>query len=199
MLDGFFALSSVASLAAGVTGLIAPRALRMKSRWYALPLLTGMIGLVGLSMLVDAALGIGTKDSQDAGTFALALWIVIVFAARALARRNPPPEDVAGFHDKPHAGAAATTSYKRLPPAAIRLPVRVRRDPQPSIPFDRNRPPPDVGEYVRIAYVDSHGEITEREVRNWSIAGAHLEGYCLLRRQHRTFRIDRVLEWQGWG
>lgn len=55
----------------------------------------------------------------------------------------------------------------------------------------------DGGLRARMTYVDSDGVITERTVRNWLSEGAYIRGYCEMRRQSRTFRKDRIVDWDA--
>lgn len=75
--------------------------------------------------------------------------------------------------------------------------------PRPSkkrVSFDApGMPRANSGEFVFIEYVDSQGEITEREVRNWSKTRIHLEGHCMLRKQKRLFKITQIITWGEWG
>lgn len=53
------------------------------------------------------------------------------------------------------------------------------------------------GQSAKFQYVDVDGVVTDREVRNWKSSGAHIRGYCLDRRDNRTFRKDRISSWQA--
>lgn len=61
------------------------------------------------------------------------------------------------------------------------------------------RPNKPHGSWARFSYVDAHGEVTEREIRNWNLSARHIEGYCMARREGRSFRLDRIAGWAGWG
>lgn len=54
---------------------------------------------------------------------------------------------------------------------------------------------PDQGRWAKFEYVDSDGVITNREIRHWSKRGAYIEGFCMLRRESRIFRQDRITDW----
>lgn len=51
------------------------------------------------------------------------------------------------------------------------------------------------GKRARFEYVDHYGEITEREIVNWEVSGRYVRGFCLLRKEGRNFRIDRISDW----
>ena len=67
------------------------------------------------------------------------------------------------------------------------------------VPDTQNAPTSNKGRSVWITYVDSDGEVTEREVANWVMTRIHLEGRCLLRKRNRLFRRDRIIEWGEWS
>lgn len=52
------------------------------------------------------------------------------------------------------------------------------------------------GAEARFVYVDYHGEVTDRTIRNWRSDGFYVHGFCLTRRESRTFRKDRIEDWQ---
>jgi predicted DNA-binding transcriptional regulator YafY len=45
---------------------------------------------------------------------------------------------------------------------------------------------------IAFAYQDEGGARTVREIQAQAIEGALLHGWCLLRDEYRTFRIDRI-------
>ncbi|MCT2535049.1 transcriptional regulator [Aquibacillus koreensis] len=49
---------------------------------------------------------------------------------------------------------------------------------------------------VDIIYCSANGEFTQRRIKVVGVTKQQLYGYCYLRRQSRTFLIDRVLAWQ---
>ena len=53
------------------------------------------------------------------------------------------------------------------------------------------------GRYATFTYVDADGVVTDRKVSNWRSDGAYVEAFCLDRRASRTFRKDRIEDWQG--
>lgn len=53
------------------------------------------------------------------------------------------------------------------------------------------------GKKAYIEYVDFHGEVTEREITNWKYYENYIVGYCLLRHEKRTFKVDRILNWSA--
>lgn len=53
----------------------------------------------------------------------------------------------------------------------------------------------DAGLWAKFEYVDADGVITNREIRHWSKRGAYIEGFCMLRRESRNFRQDRINHW----
>lgn len=54
----------------------------------------------------------------------------------------------------------------------------------------------DEGVVARFTYIDRYGEVTDREIRNWRSDGAYVRGFCLSRRESRTFRKDRIEDWE---
>ena len=52
------------------------------------------------------------------------------------------------------------------------------------------------GPFAKFTYVDADGVVTDREVTNWEYDGDYVKAFCLLRREHRTFRVDRI---EGWS
>lgn len=51
------------------------------------------------------------------------------------------------------------------------------------------------GDFARFTYADRDGVVTERQISNWRSAEAYIEGFCLNRREGRTFRKDRIEDW----
>lgn len=51
---------------------------------------------------------------------------------------------------------------------------------------------PPRGKLISIKYLDNHGILTERQVKNFITRDEYLDGFCLLRKEHRTFRLDRI-------
>jgi hypothetical protein len=51
---------------------------------------------------------------------------------------------------------------------------------------------PEAGTWARFEYVDADGVVTKRSIRQWSKRGAYIEGFCMDRREGRTFRQDRI-------
>jgi hypothetical protein len=46
---------------------------------------------------------------------------------------------------------------------------------------------------LRFTYEDFNGGITHRTVTNWKEEGAYIKGFCLDRRDNRTFRKERII------
>lgn len=55
------------------------------------------------------------------------------------------------------------------------------------------------GRSARFTYADEDGVVTDRQIQNWTIASNYIEGWCIDRKEMRTFRLDRVEEWHGWS
>lgn len=53
------------------------------------------------------------------------------------------------------------------------------------------------GDFARFTYADRDGVVTERQISNWRSYDAYIEGFCLNRREGRTFRKDRIAEWSS--
>lgn len=45
---------------------------------------------------------------------------------------------------------------------------------------------------LRVRYTDTFGAVTERTIEPLAVAGRHLEAFCHLRGETRTFRVDRI-------
>lgn len=50
-----------------------------------------------------------------------------------------------------------------------------------------------VGQQVTMIYMAKEGSLTKRQVKIERINEASVTGYCYLRKQLRTFRMDRIL------
>lgn len=50
-----------------------------------------------------------------------------------------------------------------------------------------------VGQQVTMIYMAKDGSLTKRQVKIERINEASVTGYCYLRKQLRTFRMDRIL------
>lgn len=88
----------------------------------------------------------------------------------------------------------SNANFYRLPEPTPPPPPRSSRAIRFKAP---GRPQANHGNSVRFVYIDSQGEVTEREVRNWVKTRQYLEGFCIQRGAVRTFRIDQVEEWLG--
>ena len=53
-----------------------------------------------------------------------------------------------------------------------------------------------VGKTITIEYTDANDKYTERKVIVDKVDGIYLKGFCLLRNEDRTFRIDRIDWWE---
>jgi hypothetical protein len=53
----------------------------------------------------------------------------------------------------------------------------------------------EAGPRARFTYVDRDGVVTDRELRNWRSSGACINGVCTTGRGNRTFRKDRIADW----
>lgn len=54
----------------------------------------------------------------------------------------------------------------------------------------------ETGKGAKFEYSDHYGEVTEREVRNWVSNGPYIKAFCLLRHENRSFRKDRIENWE---
>lgn len=241
----------------GLIALVSPKLLRLPSRWFAVPLITLIIGATGLGILIDPTDPNGQSSPQsmrEGGALLLGFWLMISGVAIAISRSAnvtgvslklpslkvtpPPPQKYKAFDlgisakgataKVQQAGEGIATAWReakereaaraadkrriedlarqlqeqrRVNEALVRSttpPAKAARKAKPAIDYDQKRPPVDHGRSVSISYADADGVVTEREVLNWSIEDRHLVGYCSLRKQVRTFRLDRVLEWHDW-
>ncbi|MXO73548.1 WYL domain-containing protein [Alteraurantiacibacter buctensis] len=55
---------------------------------------------------------------------------------------------------------------------------------------------PQRGKWIRFTYFDQDGVVTSREVTNWEVRGRYLVGFDREKRAERTFRHDRIEDWQ---
>ncbi|OQW42073.1 MAG: hypothetical protein A4S12_06965 [Proteobacteria bacterium SG_bin5] len=55
----------------------------------------------------------------------------------------------------------------------------------------------ETGNMATFVYSDADGVVTDRRIRNWRSRYAYIEGFCLDRREKRTFRKDRIEDWQA--
>lgn len=46
---------------------------------------------------------------------------------------------------------------------------------------------------IEVIYLDEKGLLTQRVIQVYHFDEIHLFGYCFLRREPRTFRLDRIL------
>lgn len=232
-------LVSVGAIIPGIVTLIDPPSLKLKSRWDALPMLSGFIAGLGIIMLVLP----GEEDHAHIlrlmGVLLLLLWAALFFFARSQAtgglrfdgkaqiinpdrtsqevdarsretrrrriERQRAEDEVRRKIEREKAFYAERAAEARKSTGA-----RWRDDddlyddddedyedyePEPSFHSDPNAPRHSSGSEARFVYVDANGEVTERQVVNWTSDGTYLKGHCLLRRSGRTFRLDRIEEW----
>ncbi|KHL24249.1 hypothetical protein PK98_14835 [Croceibacterium mercuriale] len=52
------------------------------------------------------------------------------------------------------------------------------------------------GDLIQFTYTDEHGLICERPVGNWRCEGGQLTGYCLNRKQDKSFAVPQIGEWE---
>lgn len=53
------------------------------------------------------------------------------------------------------------------------------------------------GKLATFIYSDADGVVTYRRIRNWRSRYAYIEGFCLDRQEERTFRKDRIEDWEA--
>lgn len=51
------------------------------------------------------------------------------------------------------------------------------------------------GQNLRFVYVNSQGEVSQRELRQWQESGHYLRGHCMSSNAVKTFRKDRVQQY----
>lgn len=188
--------------------LINPAICRVKSRWFALPVCLLVFGFAGLAMMIspDPAAG-PTADTRTSGAILVGLWCVVMVAAWYLSRSGSPAEwfralraswaeDVARARIRQEERLNRENEVRAVDAAP---PRRIRRKAKPRIDFDPDGPTSSDGKSAAFVYVDAQGEITDREVLNWSIDGAYFKGFCTRALAVRTFRLDRVIEWKRWA
>ena len=103
-------------------------------------------------------------------------------------------------------GVAAFLFYNKKKNAAFRgaevfpgstqsEPARSYQPPKISQYWDDIRHDVPISSLFNIVYIDEKNEKTSRDVRvSYYNGSCYLQGYCLLRDDHRTFRIDRIQE-----
>lgn len=66
--------------------------------------------------------------------------------------------------------------------------------PPPLQPTKPARPTPSsTAKPLKFTYEDFNGDITYREITNWKEEGDYIKGFCLDRRDARTFRKERII------
>lgn len=218
-------LVSIAALFPGVVTLIDPKSFKLRTRWDALPMLTAWIAGFGCVFFAIPAqngdrpwiLGV-TLIVIWAGLFRWS-WVKSVGAqarAEEQDRLNPDrsaeqvdartrdtrrqriererAEEKARLrieHEKAFNAARAAAAREQAKPKRSHH----KKRPEPEVDADPTTPRNSSGKLARFVYVDADGVVTDRRVKNWTSDRFYLEGHCQLRREHRTFRLDRIEEW----
>lgn len=55
----------------------------------------------------------------------------------------------------------------------------------------------DSGKWARFAYADADGRESRRQIVNWQQRGPYIVGYDRSKKGERTFRQDRISDWQA--
>lgn len=94
-------------------------------------------------------------------------------------------------------GASPRSATQYVTESTQYIPTSTRKDRRrnPVVDFDPLAPRYGSGRLARFIYVDSEGEVTEREIANWHSDDEYLSGFCLYRRATRKFRLDRIETW----
>lgn len=220
-------LLSLAAIIPGIVTLINPQSFKLKSRWYALPMLTGFIAAFGVMFLVMP----DQEDIADVlriiGFSFLAMWAGLFHLARvkagavglpdAMKQAASPdrtPEQVDQRtnqvrRERLEKQQAESEAYRQIElekafnagrAAAARELERPKRShhkkrPEPEVDADPSVPRHSSGQLAQFVYVDADGVVTTRKVKRWSSDDKYIEGQCQTRKEHRTFRLDRIEEW----
>ncbi|WP_312587789.1 hypothetical protein [Comamonas terrigena] len=51
------------------------------------------------------------------------------------------------------------------------------------------------GQYLRFAYVNAQGEVSQRELSQWQESGHYIRGHCMSSNAVKTFHKDRVQQY----
>lgn len=223
----FVVLFTLAGIIWGVVCLASPKAARLPSRWYSLPLLLSLCLFFGLLMVAFPESNSDTPPGEMRGVgFSFVLvWVVLAALCHMVARNMPKiraaVKEAQKASDTEQIDAIERErdfNARRSAEAIIRrnthrddwddyddedyepAPRRKRRKRSgPKVEGDKeNVPSAKAGAWIEFTYVDSEGEITERHLRNWSRTSQYLEGFCMDRKDSRTFRVDRVIQWGAW-
>ncbi|MCH2486138.1 MAG: hypothetical protein MK010_00120 [Erythrobacter sp.] len=215
MLEAVSALILFASLLAGLVGLARPIWIGLQSRLAALAIV--LFFPVGVAAIMEFV----SEDESpeiEGGTLLLATIYALIMLALWQAKRVwrlekrggvgdrgidtdvPKPSSVIPDRTPEEVDATYRTARSARLARERTRPAEPVKTPVPAIEFDApGKPHHSEGTFVRFVYVDSNGEVTDREVRNWELSDYHLEGFCLLRKAKRTFRVDRVESWGDWA
>lgn len=94
----------------------------------------------------------------------------------------------------------AEAALVRVPRPAPPPPPTIPRWPEADRDEIANDPRWYEGEKGKLAtfvYSDADGVVTDRRIRNWRSRYAYIEGFCLDRQEERTFRKDRIEDWEA--
>ncbi|MCE8002551.1 BRCT domain-containing protein [Billgrantia ethanolica] len=138
--------------------------------------------MLGAEMMLGGLLGVPGQEgetSRSAEIFgglllALPMLLALLVSRRAAKRRLAPAE-------------SPPPSSQPEPPAAPVSPEPASRQHAPS----STRAPARSGN-LRFQYEDAEGNLSTREVANWSASGRYIKGFCVDRGELRTFRRDRI-------
>lgn len=211
-------LLGMVSVPLGLVAVAAPGAIRVRSRWYGVAIMFGFLAAFGMAMLISPETSDGkASDVRTAGVACLIFSAFLTWVCHVLAKRSAASKDdtttpkragllerMAAAYGEAVAREQSKSEDRRAAKEATRKLRYVQTRPPKSrrahieIDYDTNAPYADEGEEVEFEYVDANGEVTDRVIRNWTIDGNHLVGYCTLRRASRRFRLDRVTKWRGW-
>lgn len=220
----FAVLFTLAGIIWGVVCLVSPKAARLPSRWYSLPLLLSLCLFFGLLMVAFPESNSDTPsgDIRGVGFSFVLIWVVLAAVCHMAARNMPKiraaVKEAQKASNTEHIDAVERErdfNARRAAEAMIRrnthrddwddyddedyepTPRRKRRKRvAPKVQGDlKNIPAANSGTAIEFTYVDAQGEITDRHLRNWSRDQEYLKGYCMDRKASRTFRIDRVIHW----
>ncbi|MCE8023657.1 BRCT domain-containing protein [Billgrantia aerodenitrificans] len=138
--------------------------------------------MLGAGMMLGGLLGVPWQEGETSRSaeifggllFALPVLLILWVSRRAAKRRLataelPPP------------------SSQPAPPATPAPPKPASRQPAPP----NSRTPVRSGN-LRFQYEDAEGNLSTREVANWSASGRYIKGFCVDRGELRTFRRDRI-------
>lgn len=132
---------------------------------------------------LDEALADGVLDEDEAADISELFQRLVLNESDVLTYIDQPTPKLA------KAKAPPQIQVKPKPKPKLKLEPK----PEPKTKRAKSGRRGNVIDHILISYVDSIGFETEREVTVYSLDGYYLKGFCHLRDEFRTFRIDNIV------